>query len=79
MRTKLETNHSFGKIIGKTEKMQHLFTQIQRAAVGDITVLIQGETGTGKRIDRKINTRYQPAKNRSLRCRQLCCDTRRID
>ena len=50
MRTKLETNHSFGKIIGKNKKMQHLFTQIQRAAVGDITVLIQGETGTGKEL-----------------------------
>ena len=50
MRTELETNHSFGEIIGKTEKMQHLFTQIQTAAAGDITVLIQGETGTGKEL-----------------------------
>ena len=48
--TELETNHSFGEIIGKTEKMQHLFTQIQMAAAGDITVLIQGETGTGKEL-----------------------------
>ena len=50
MRTKLETNHSFGKIIGKNQKMQHLSTQIQTAAAGDITVLIQGETGTGKEL-----------------------------
>ena len=50
LQTKLETNHSFGEIIGKTKKMQHLFTQIQTAAAADITVLIQGETGTGKEL-----------------------------
>ena len=48
--TELETNHSFGEIIGKNKKMQHLFTQIQTAAAADITVLIQGETGTGKEL-----------------------------
>ena len=50
LQTELETSHSFGKIVGKSEKMQHLFTQIQTAAAGDITVLIQGETGTGKEL-----------------------------
>ena len=48
--TELETNHSFGEIIGKSEKMQQVFTEIQAAATGDITVLIQGETGTGKEL-----------------------------
>lgn len=50
LQNEFETNHSFGGIIGKTEKMQHVFTQIQTAAAGDITVLIQGETGTGKEL-----------------------------
>ena len=50
LRTELEANHSFGEIIGKTKKMQHLFTQIQTAAAGTVTVLIQGETGTGKEL-----------------------------
>ena len=50
LHTELETNHAFGEIIGKSEKMQHLFTEIQTAAAGDITVLIQGETGTGKEL-----------------------------
>ena len=57
LRTELETNHVFGEIIGKTEKMQHLFTQIQTAVAGDITVLIQGENRDGQRTGRKINTR----------------------
>ena len=50
LKNELETNHSFGEIVGKNEKMQHLFTQIQTVAAGDITVLIQGETGTGKEL-----------------------------
>ncbi len=50
LQTKLETNHSSGEIIGKSKKMQHVFTQIQTAAAGDISVLIQGETGTGKEL-----------------------------
>ncbi len=56
LQTELETSHSFGEIIGKSEKMQHLFTQIQTAAAGDITVLIQGETGTGKELVQKQYT-----------------------
>ena len=50
LRTELETNHAFGEIIGRSKKMQQLFTQIQTAAIGNITVLIQGETGTGKEL-----------------------------
>ena len=50
LQTELETDHSFGEIIGKSEKMQQVFAEIQAAAAGDITVLIQGETGTGKEL-----------------------------
>jgi len=50
LQNKLETSYFFGEIIGKNKKMQHLFTQIQTAAAGDISVLIQGETGTGKEL-----------------------------
>ena len=50
LQTEFETNHSFGEIVGKSTKMQHLFTEIRAAAAGDITVLIQGETGTGKEL-----------------------------
>ncbi len=50
LQNKLETSHSFGEIIGKCKKMQHVFAQIQTAAAGNISVLIQGETGTGKEL-----------------------------
>ena len=50
LQNELETSHSFGEIIGKNKKMQRVFTEIQTAAAGDISVLIQGETGTGKEL-----------------------------
>ena len=50
LQNELETNHSFGKIIGKNKKMRYLFTQIQTVAAGSISVLIQGKTGTGKEL-----------------------------
>ena len=62
LQTELETSHSFGKIVGKSERMQHLFTQIQTVAAGDITVLIQGETGTGKELVAKSIHHNSPRK-----------------
>ena len=61
-RTELETSHTFGEIIGKSEKMQQVFTQIQTAAAGTITVLIQGETGTGKELVAKSIHHNSPRK-----------------
>ena len=62
LRTQFETHHSFGEIIGKNKKMQHLFTQIQTVAAADITVLIQGETGTGKELVAKSIHDHSPRK-----------------
>ncbi len=62
LRTKLETNHSFGEIIGKSEKMQQMFTEIRAAAAGTITALIQGETGTGKELVAKSIRDNSPRK-----------------
>ena len=62
LQTELETSHSFGEIIGKSEKMQQVFTQIRAAASGNITVLIQGETGTGKELVAKAIHDNSPRK-----------------
>ena len=50
LRTELETSHSFGEIVGKSQNMQQTFALMQRAAESDITVLISGESGTGKEL-----------------------------
>ena len=43
-------HHSFENIIGKSDKMQHLFSMLPDIAVSDANVLISGESGTGKNL-----------------------------
>src|SRR5258708_23763354 len=55
-RTPLEERFIFTNIIGKSPKMQEIFSIIQRIARTASTVLISGESGTGKElIDRAIH------------------------
>jgi Nif-specific regulatory protein len=42
--------HNFGDIIGESPKMQQVFQVIQRIAQSDVTILVRGETGTGKEL-----------------------------
>jgi transcriptional regulator of aromatic amino acid metabolism len=39
---------SFGPLVGTSPQMRELFSQLERVAAADATVLIEGETGTGK-------------------------------
>jgi len=41
---------SFGQLIGSSTKMRQLFNLLKDVAVTDATVLIEGETGTGKEL-----------------------------
>ena len=40
----------FGKLLGRSRKMRAVFAVLERAARTDATVLITGETGTGKEV-----------------------------
>jgi len=55
-----------GPLIGKTLKMQKIFAKIQDVAKTDITVLIQGETGTGKELVAEAIHRLSPRKKKSF-------------
>lgn len=44
------SDSSFGDILGRSEKMKEVFTTIERIAETDVTVFIQGPTGTGKEL-----------------------------
>jgi len=42
--------HQFENIIGNSTKMQQLFSMLQTVSPSDATILIRGETGTGKEL-----------------------------
>jgi DNA-binding NtrC family response regulator len=48
LRRQLATEGQFGPLIGRTAEMRRAFEMAERVAAADSTVLIQGESGTGK-------------------------------
>nr|HEX4314015.1 sigma 54-interacting transcriptional regulator [Kofleriaceae bacterium] len=40
--------HEFGTLVGSSQAMRRVFAQLERAAPTEATVLLEGETGTGK-------------------------------
>jgi len=50
LQEQLEKRFSFGKILGKSKRMQEVFDLIRLVAGSDANVLIQGESGTGKEL-----------------------------
>ena len=50
LRSEVSGVHRYGEIIGASEGIQKVFEQVDRVAPTDMTVLILGETGTGKEL-----------------------------
>jgi DNA-binding NtrC family response regulator len=50
LQEQLEQRFSFGKIIGKSKRMEEVFELIRLVAGSDANVLVQGESGTGKEL-----------------------------
>ncbi len=50
LRRELEQKYTFNNIIGKSARMQAIFSLIERVARTSSTVLIHGESGTGKEL-----------------------------
>jgi PAS domain S-box-containing protein len=58
--------HNFGEIIGRSEALQKTLRQAQQVAPLDTTVLLLGETGTGKELLAYAIHNLNPRKHRPL-------------
>ena len=50
LQDEIRTEHNFEEIIGESSGLKRILEQVQIAAPTDSTILIQGETGTGKEL-----------------------------
>jgi DNA-binding NtrC family response regulator len=58
LKTRLAGASGFGSMLGKSERMHRVFDTIEKVAETDVTVLIRGDSGTGKElVAREIHRR----------------------
>jgi DNA-binding NtrC family response regulator len=50
LREEVEDKYDFGNIVGRSEKMEEVYEALRKVAGKDVTVLLLGETGTGKEL-----------------------------
>ena len=63
LRSQLEERYRFGEIIGKSEPMRRLFQVLETVAGTTSTILITGETGTGKELVARAIHHNSPRRN----------------
>jgi DNA-binding NtrC family response regulator len=52
----------FGEMLGRTPIMRAIFAKLSRAAASDVTVLLEGDSGTGKELAARALHEYSPRK-----------------
>jgi formate hydrogenlyase transcriptional activator len=50
LQQEVERQHNFGEIIGQSRALSHVFSQVEQVAPMNATVILFGETGTGKGV-----------------------------
>lgn len=63
LRNAVESQYSFGNLIGKSKPMQDIFETIRKVAPATATVLIEGASGTGKELVAKSIHFNSPRRN----------------
>ena len=63
LRNAVENRYNFGNLIGKSKAMQDIFGTIRKVAPATATVLIEGQSGTGKELVAKSIHFNSPRRN----------------
>jgi DNA-binding NtrC family response regulator len=50
LREEVGEKYGFAKLVGKSQKMQEIYAALKKVSETDVTVLLLGETGTGKEL-----------------------------
>lgn len=66
LQKEIATTYQYGDIIGSSHAMKHVFHLISQVAPADSTVLILGETGTGKELISRAIHSHSPRKDKLL-------------
>jgi len=66
LRQELLTTDSNSEIIGESDVLKHIFYRIEQVAPLDTTVLLEGETGTGKELFAKVIHKKSNRSNKPL-------------
>ena len=66
LRKKIELRHAHERIVGRSRALKQMLAQVEQVAGTDATVLIEGETGTGKELLARSVHRLSLRKDRPL-------------
>ena len=66
LQEEIKTGHNFEEIIGSSAVMKKALRQVEQVAATDASVLITGETGTGKELFARALHNLSPRKNKPL-------------
>ena len=66
LREEIQLEHNFEEIIGNSEGLSYVLFRVEQIAATDTTVLILGETGTGKELVARAIHNTSPRKERPL-------------
>jgi DNA-binding NtrC family response regulator len=63
-RMRISQKEQIGSLYGRTPAMREVFARIERSAQADLTVLVEGETGTGKELVAQAIHELSPRKGK---------------
>ena len=66
LREEIKTEYNFDEIIGRSEALMNVLRKVEHVAPTEATVLIQGETGTGKELVARAIHNFSLRKDRPL-------------